>query len=575
MKMSVKISMSLAIIVCFLLVVGGYSLWSSQNTSDDIQSMQTANTLALLAAAAENDYKGAIVDIQRYSTTGEENYSKGVETKFVSAQETIKKLVELSAGKDKAIALQLANDSEQYMNSVRSTLIPELRAQRKAKLAGDVETEKRHERMSNAVNMELTRISQAIEESLRQTVENNSKEALATMDTANERITRSSVLFMALLAIAVVLASVLSFYLTRQVTKPLKNIVTELEEMAAGDFSRSVDVTLSSRRDEFGHVTLALDKMKTNLKHLISEVQMKAEQLSAASEELFASAEQSSQAATQVASSITDVACGADNQIHSVNRALSTVEKNACDIATVAQSAQNADHTSQQTAAAAENGKNIIEDTRRQMAHIEETVGSSAKVVSKLGERSQQIGQIIDTISGIAGQTNLLALNAAIEAARAGEQGKGFAVVADEVRKLAEQSEAAAREIARLISEIQAETQQAVASMNAGTEEVRSGTSIVDHAGEAFGSISGLIAEVSAQVKGIAEAARQLTGGGQDIVNIVREIDGISKVTAAQTETVSAATEQQSASMGEIVVTSRNLAKMAEELQAAVTRFHV
>ncbi len=575
MKMGLKISSSLAIIVCLLLVVGGYSLWSSQNTRNDIQSMQTANTLALLAAAAENDYIGAVLEMQRYSVTGDEKYAKNFENKLTAVQAVEKKIVDLSDGKQQGTALQLINDTDQYMSGAISRLIPELRAQRKEKLAGNIELEKQHERMSAAIYSELSRFSQPIESTLHQMVDNNVQVASGAANAANDRITSSAVLSMALLAVAVILASVLSFYLTRQVTVPLKNIVTALGEMAAGDFSRRTDAGLSSRRDEFGHVSAALDKMKVNLKQLIRDVQLKAEQLSAASEELSASAEQSSQAAGQVTSSIAEVAGGADKQIRSVDQAVATAEKNAIDITTVAQSAKNADRTSRQTALAAENGRKIIENTCRQMAHIEETVGNSAQAVSKLGERSQQIGQIIDTISGIAGQTNLLALNAAIEAARAGEQGRGFAVVADEVRKLAEQSEAAASKIAQLIGEIQAETNQAVASMHSGAEEVRTGARIVDDAGNAFGSITELVAEVSSQVEGIAEAAQQLSAGGQSIVDAVRKIDEISKVTAEQTETVSAATEEQSASIEEIAATSRNLAKMAEELQDAVTRFRL
>ena len=183
------------------------------------------------------------------------------------------------------------------------------------------------------------------------------------------------------------------------------------------------------------------------------------------------------------------------------------------------------------------------------MGQIEQTVTRSSSVVAKLGERSKEIGQIVDTISGIAGQTNLLALNAAIEAARAGEQGRGFAVVAEEVRKLAEQSQGAAKQIAGLIGEIRNDTDSAVVAMNEGTKEVRIGTEVVNNAGQSFRDIYTSVSDVTGQVREISAAIEQMAAGSQQIVSSVKEIDVISKDTSAQAQTVSAATEEQSASM--------------------------
>ena len=209
------------------------------------------------------------------------------------------------------------------------------------------------------------------------------------------------------------------------------------------------------------------------------------------------------------------------------------------------------------------------------MTYIEQTVNNSAQVVAKLGERSKEIGQIVDTISGIAGQTNLLALNAAIEAARAGEQGRGFAVVAEEVRKLAEQSQDAAKKIATLISEIQGDTDKAVLAMSEGTREVKIGTEVVTAAGYAFEEIEVMVTEVSNQVKEISAAVQQMASSSQQIVSSVKEIDELSKNAAGEAQTVSAATEEQSASMEEIASSSQSLAKMAQDLQEAVSKFRV
>lgn len=207
------------------------------------------------------------------------------------------------------------------------------------------------------------------------------------------------------------------------------------------------------------------------------------------------------------------------------------------------------------------------------MGKIEATVNSSAQVVTKLGERSKEIGQIVDTISGIAGQTNLLALNAAIEAARAGEQGRGFAVVAEEVRKLAEQSQEAAMKIAELIGEIQGETDNAVLAMNDGTREVKNGTDVVNTAGGAFREIVDLVSEVSRQVEEISQAMEQMAAGSQQVVISVKTSERLSKRSSNEVQSVSAGAEKQLASMEEIASSSQALAKLAEDLQTSVAGF--
>lgn len=202
-------------------------------------------------------------------------------------------------------------------------------------------------------------------------------------------------------------------------------------------------------------------------------------------------------------------------------------------------------------------------------------MNTSAEAVIKLGDRSKEIGQIVDTISGIAGQTNLLALNAAIEAARAGEQGRGFAVVAEEVRRLAEQSQDAAKQIADLINEIQSDTDKAVVGINEGTKEVKVGTEVVTTAGQAFRQIASLIEELSVKGQEIDLAIQKVQDDSQKIVLAINEIDKVSKNSAGQAQTVSAATEEQSASIEEIAASSQGLAKMSSALQVAIEKFRI
>jgi methyl-accepting chemotaxis protein len=230
---------------------------------------------------------------------------------------------------------------------------------------------------------------------------------------------------------------------------------------------------------------------------------------------------------------------------------------------------------SAETAEAAAKGQQLMQGSVDQMAEIEQSVNATSAVMDKLGANSQEIGTIVETISGIAEQTNLLALNAAIEAARAGEQGRGFSVVADEVRKLAEASQQAAGEITARIETIQHDTEQALASMQQGTERVKSGMASIREVGTEFGDIMTQIGQTKDDMLGISEAVQKLADSTQEIVQVVDNIDTISRKTSENTQTISAAAEQQGASTEEIAAASRSLAGLAEELQTAAKKFKV
>lgn len=371
--------------------------------------------------------------------------------------------------------------------------------------------------------------------------------------------------------LAILLSGVLGLMLAKGISGPLNKMLTAVNQVADRDLREKQQTIFS--QDEIGQLATAIIKMRKELRQLIIRISDSSGQVAASSEELTATAEQSAQAANQVAAAVTDISSGTDNQVRSVNSATSIIESMSASIEQIASSAGTVTETTDKTAKGATNGLDALNRVTKQISSIENTVTGSAKVVEKLGERSRDIGQIVETISGIAGQTNLLALNAAIEAARAGEAGRGFAVVAEEVRKLAEQSEAAAKQIADLIQETQQDTVEAVAAMKEGTKEVKVGTEVVRSAEQSFQEITASINQVSGQIKDISQAIQHMAVNSQEIVASVQAIEQVTKLTAAQTQTVSAATEEQSASMEEIASSSVSLAKLAEELQAAVQQF--
>jgi methyl-accepting chemotaxis protein len=221
-------------------------------------------------------------------------------------------------------------------------------------------------------------------------------------------------------------------------------------------------------------------------------------------------------------------------------------------------------------AAEAKDGRQVVIQAAEQMDRLLQVVAASAAAIDKLGERSQTIGEITDTITSIASQTNLLALNAAIEAARAGEAGRGFSVVADEIRKLAEQSQDAAGRIAALIGKIQGDTKQAVEAMGKGRQQAVAASGIVQDTGDTFQKIVGLVTEAAEKAGYIAGSIKEAAGNTEQVKAAVQQVEDQSRSVVADSETVSAATEEQSASIEEISAASRELAKMADKLQAAI-----
>lgn len=381
-------------------------------------------------------------------------------------------------------------------------------------------------------------------------------------------------LMVALIALATIaIGAGFALLIARHIVRPIHEVLEHVQEVSAGNLAvKAIKVTSG---DEIGELSGAINTMTESLRKLIRQVEDAGEHINASSEELTAGAERAAEAANQIAASITTVAEGSERQAEAIADTDSIVVQLSAGIQQVAANAGAVSGQAAQSVEAAEEGRKSVDQAICQMRTIEATVTESAGVVTRLGERSHEIGQIVAAITGIAEQTNLLALNAAIEAARAGEQGRGFAVVADEVRKLAEQSGEAAKQIAQMIAEIQGETDRAVQAMNNGAAEVKHGTAAVDAAGKSFADIFGAIHEISEQMREVSTVMEEMAKGSEQIVSSMQDIDKLSKESASQAQNVAAATQEQSATTQEIAAASEALAKLAEELSHSVHMFRI
>jgi methyl-accepting chemotaxis protein len=345
-----------------------------------------------------------------------------------------------------------------------------------------------------------------------------------------------------LLVLAVSVAAGIA--IANSISRPLKRVFDTLALVAAGDLTARSDI---DTRDEMGMLAREVNEMGDKLQGIICLVAQNSVQVASAANQLYSTSEQMATGAEEVAAQTGTVATAG--------------EEMAATSAEIAQNCTMAAEGSREANDLALAGAAVVEGTVTVMHRIAERVRESAQTVESLGARSDQIGAIIGTIEDIADQTNLLALNAAIEAARAGEQGRGFAVVADEVRALAERTTKATREIGEMIKAIQSDTLGAVSAMGEGVREVEKGTSEAARSGSALQEILNQINAVTMQVNQIATAAEEQTATTCEISNNIQQI----------TEVV----QQTSNGAHESANAASQLAGLAEDLQRLVGQFRL
>ena len=350
---------------------------------------------------------------------------------------------------------------------------------------------------------------------LQEDVNLNNKGADASAKLAAEIYSSSRYWVIALLTGAIVTGLVIAVGIARSMSGAAGKMLVMIEDVANNNLAIA---DMETAEDEIGQAGLALNKMKNNLRELIQSIAGTAEHVASASEELSSSATQQSQSA--------------ETQNNQTTQVATAMQEMSSTVLQVSENSNKAAEASRQAAETAREGGSIVEETLTKMRLIADSVGATAKKMEELGKSSDQIGRIAGVIDDIADQTNLLALNAAIEAARAGEQGRGFAVVADEVRKLAERTTTATKEIAQMIKNIQDETKTAVAAMEAGTKQVEDGVQSTSRAGDSLKQIIHKSEEVGEMITHIATAATEQSSASEEINNNMEMIAKLVKESA-------------------------------------------
>ncbi len=396
--------------------------------------------------------------------------------------------------------------------------------------------------LRSLLNTDLLNNSEAVNAVLNRLLEINTQQSHDTNQQAADQYDSAFNLVITLLVIATALTLLFAWLLTNSITQPLANALSAAEQIAEGNLTRPINV---DGKDEAGRLLLAMAKMQDKLRDTLQRISGSATQLASAAEELNSVTDESARGLTQQNNEIEQAATA-------VNEMTSAVEE-------VARNAVSTSEASKNATTSAGDGRDLVQETVSAIERMSADVQSTATLIGDLANESRDIGKVLDVIRGLADQTNLLALNAAIEAARAGEAGRGFAVVADEVRALAHRTQQSTSEIERMIGSIQSGTEHAVDSMRNSTERAESTLNIARGAGMSLDTINSAIVEINERNLVIASAAEEQAQVAREVDRNLVNIRDLSVQSATGANQTSAA--------------SNELSRLAVDLNTMVGRF--
>jgi methyl-accepting chemotaxis protein len=531
MTIKKRLSGSLGIIIAFMVVLIGIGIWSLQNISGKLNQIVNVNNEKILLA---QNIQNAIAAIDRSAlvialindmtiTKSLQDSMEEQRAVYTTSVEQFEKIEKTEKGKDLLASIK---DNFLITQATIKSVMGDI---------ADGNTQKARDMLAASLE-----VSKGLSETCSDLVKYQEEQISADGKAAQKTYWTAFILLMVCGIVVVVIAVALALWLTGSITKPLSQGVAVAQKIAKGDLTTHIEATGT---DETGQLMNAMKNMVTKLQSIIGEVKTAAFNIASASHQLNANSELMSKGAGEQAGRAGQVATASEEMSQTVldiAKNTSSIESSAID-----------------TTQLAKNGETVVNRSVDKVKSIEKTIDQSALLIKSLGERSNQIGDIVNVINDIADQTNLLALNAAIEAARAGEQGRGFAVVADEVRKLAERTGNSTAEIGDMVKSIQDEVRQVVVSMENITKEVKAGVDLSTEAGDVLRNIVESVDKLHLMVQQIASATEEMASTSEEINKDIEMISSLSKETSGSSEQIAKA----SGELSQLSVNLENVVK--------------
>jgi len=374
---------------------------------------------------------------------------------------------------------------------------------------------------------------------------------------------------------AFIFALIVIYIISREITAPIINLVEVIKKTSDGKLNLTVKEKYLNRTDEIGILSRSIENLISSLDKIVRSISHVSKQLSAASHELQDNSEEISTSAREVGNSTHEMAAAMEEQSAQVDETKANIIELSQEIKNIDNKSVNMEQQSRIVINNIENGNNSIKNSIKEIKNVREKSHRVENTVNELGESSDKIGDIIQLISSISSQTNLLALNAAIEAARAGEAGRGFSVVADEIRNLAEESSQATEEISKLITDIQGGVKHTVENMNATREAVENSVQAIQSSENSFAEIDRAAVELKKLINEISEAALNMNQNSEEVQLSIKDIAEVSEKTASSAEKIAASSQEQSSATHEITESTRSLAAMSRKLLESIRHFEI